>query len=140
MKTTRTVVTHRSSSNSRRQNGADFQTPPARQPQSGSRETKRPPMKLDGKTYDEIKAQCLREHRLFEDPDFPAAPSSISPHTRSTRPFEWKRPPVSKFLAYIRYGPTCDNFSSFFTFGAVWETEITVVVKKCLSRKNANEI
>jgi len=54
-----------------------------------------PPMKLEGKTYDEIKAQCLREKRLFEDPDFPAVDSSVFPSRLPPRPFEWKRPPVS---------------------------------------------
>ena len=54
-----------------------------------------PPMKLEGKSYDEIKAQCLRENRLFDDPDFPALDSSVFPTRRPPRPFEWKRPPVS---------------------------------------------
>ena len=64
----------------------------------GGSEPKRPsgpPMKLEGKTYDEIKAQCLRENRLFEDPDFPANDSSVFPSKRPPRPFEWKRPSVS---------------------------------------------
>jgi len=64
----------------------------------GGSEPKRPsgpPMKLEGKTYDEIKAQCLRENRLFEDPDFPANDSSVFPTRRPPRPFEWKRPGVS---------------------------------------------
>jgi len=51
-----------------------------------------PPMKLEGKTYAEIKAQCLREGRLFEDPDFPAVDSSIFYSKAPPRPFEWKRP------------------------------------------------
>ena len=54
-----------------------------------------PPMKLEGKTYDEIKAQCLRENRLFDDPDFPAVDSSVFPSKMPPRPFEWKRPGVS---------------------------------------------
>lgn len=51
-----------------------------------------PPMKLEGKTYDEIKAQCLRENRLFDDPDFPAMDSSVFPSKMPPRPFDWKRP------------------------------------------------
>lgn len=54
-----------------------------------------PPMKLEGKTYAEIKAQCLREGRLFEDPDFPAVDSSIFYSRAPPRPFVWKRPGVS---------------------------------------------
>jgi len=40
----------------------------------GGSEPRRPtgsPMNLEGKSYDEIKAQCQREGRLFKDPDFP---------------------------------------------------------------------
>lgn len=51
------------------------------------------PMKLDGKSYAEIKAQCLREGRLFEDPDFPAVDVSIFYSGPTPRPFVWKRPP-----------------------------------------------
>ena len=54
-----------------------------------------PPMQLEGKTYAEIKAQCLREGRLFEDPDFPAIDSSIFYSRAPPRPFTWKRPGVS---------------------------------------------
>ena len=54
-----------------------------------------PPMKLEGKTYQEIKAQCLREGRLFEDPDFPAIDKSLFYSRTPPRPFEWKRPSVS---------------------------------------------
>jgi len=57
-------------------------------------------MKLQGKTYDEIKAQCLRENRLFEDPDFPAIDSSVFPSKLPPRPFDWKRPSVSTTLQY----------------------------------------
>jgi len=70
----------------------------------GGSEPKRPtgpPMKLEGKTYDEIKAQCLRENRLFEDPDFPAIDSSIFPSKPPPRPFEWKRPSVSIAFLYV---------------------------------------
>ncbi len=55
-----------------------------------------PPMQLEGKTYAEIKAQCLREGRLFEDPDFPAVDSSIFYSRSPPRPFVWKRPGVSQ--------------------------------------------
>lgn len=48
-------------------------------------------MKTD-RTYAEIKEQCLRERRLFEDPDFPANNKSVFPSKRPPKPFEWKRP------------------------------------------------
>ncbi len=60
-----------------------------------------PPMQLDGKTYAEIKAQCLREGRLFEDPDFPAIDSNIFYSRSPPRPFVWKRPGVSAQLASL---------------------------------------
>ncbi|CAH1791248.1 unnamed protein product, partial [Owenia fusiformis] len=50
------------------------------------------PMELEGTTYKEIKAQCLKEGRLFEDPDFPAVDSSIFYSRAPPRQFEWKRP------------------------------------------------
>ena len=54
-----------------------------------------PPMKLEGKTFTEIRDQCLKEGRLFEDPDFLAVDSSIFFSRSPPRPFVWKRPPVS---------------------------------------------
>jgi len=59
----------------------------------------RPTMKLEGRTYDEIKKQCLRENRLFVDPDFPPTDSSIILSRRPSRPFHWLRPSVSNFHA-----------------------------------------
>lgn len=50
---------------------------------------------MPGKSFDEIKAQCLREKKLFEDPDFPAVDSSIFYSRSPPRPFVWKRPTVS---------------------------------------------
>lgn len=55
-----------------------------------------PPMKLEGKSFEAIRDQCLREGRLFEDPDFPAIDTSIFYSKAPPRPFVWKRPPVSK--------------------------------------------
>jgi hypothetical protein len=45
-------------------------------------------------SFEEIRAQCLKENRLFEDPDFPATSVSISP--KPQRIYEWKRPGVSR--------------------------------------------
>lgn len=53
------------------------------------------PVHPDGKSYEEIKSQCLRENKLFQDPDFPAVDSSIFFSRMPPRPFEWKRPSVS---------------------------------------------
>jgi len=73
-----------------------------------------PPMKLEGKTYDEIKAQCQRENRLFEDPDFPAVDSSVFPSKLPPRPFEWKRPGVSIRITWV----DSDVISSFLSLPA----------------------
>lgn len=53
----------------------------------------------DGRSYEEIRAQCLKDRRLFEDPDFPAKDSSIFFSRSPPRPFQWKRPSVSSFYA-----------------------------------------
>ena len=52
------------------------------------------PMSPEGKTFEEIKRQCLAEGKLFEDPDFPAHDSSIFYSRSPPRPFVCKRPPV----------------------------------------------
>ena len=56
------------------------------------------PMQLTGKTYAEIKAECLSQGRLFEDPDFPAVDKSIYYSRAPNRPFAWKRPTVSIYF------------------------------------------
>lgn len=45
--------------------------------------------------YDKIKADCLRDGILFEDPEFPPEDESIFYSKKPPRPFEWKRPSVS---------------------------------------------
>ena len=53
-----------------------------------------PPMTLEGKSFEEIRDQCLSEGRLFEDPDFPCVDTSIFYSKAPPRPFVWKRPKV----------------------------------------------
>lgn len=66
-----------------------------------------PPMKLAGKTYEEIKSQCLSEGRLFEDPDFPAINTSVFFSCAPPQPFEWKRPTeLSQAPQFISDGAT----------------------------------
>ena len=45
--------------------------------------------------YDDIREQCLREGKLWEDPDFPATDKSCFYSRRPPRAFAWKRPSVS---------------------------------------------
>jgi len=63
--------------------------------QSGS------PATMVGKSFDEIKAQCVKEKKLFEDPDFPALDSSIFYSRTPPRPFVWSRPSVSYFVISV---------------------------------------
>ena len=70
------------------------------------------------KSYAEIKEQCLREKKLFEDPDFPADDSSVlssAPDIETTRqvmghqaselqPSGWKRPGVSNVMQCKVFG------------------------------------
>jgi len=53
---------------------------------------------MHSKSFDEVKAQCLKEKKLYEDPDFPAVDSSIFYSRSPPRPFVWQRPPVSYFV------------------------------------------
>ena len=45
-----------------------------------------------GRSFAEIKAYCLKEGVLYEDPDFPALDSSLFFSKKPPRPFVWKRP------------------------------------------------
>jgi len=53
---------------------------------------------MHGKSFDEVKANCLKEKKLYEDTDFPALDSSIFYSRSPPRPFVWKRPPVSHLM------------------------------------------
>lgn len=59
-------------------------------------------LKLKGMTYEEIKERCLKENRLFEDPDFDAVHSIL--HYRKClpcKPYAWKRPTVITVLSFF---------------------------------------
>ncbi|XP_030635383.1 calpain-9 [Chanos chanos] len=45
-----------------------------------------------GKTFEQIRQECLRRGVLFEDPDFPAVDSSLFYSQSVPLNFEWKRP------------------------------------------------
>lgn len=49
----------------------------------------------DGRTYAELRQDCLQRGVLFEDPDFPAADSSLFYSQTVPVQIEWKRPKVS---------------------------------------------
>ncbi|RXM35491.1 Calpain-9 [Acipenser ruthenus] len=55
----------------------------------------------DGKTYEELKRECLRKGVLFEDRDFPAADSSLFFSQKPRVPFEWKRPGIEVVLESV---------------------------------------
>lgn len=64
---------------------------------------KRPPPgvaagQLVGKSYEDFRAECIAQKKLFEDPDFPAVNSSIFYSKNPPKPFEWKRPKVGLYL------------------------------------------
>ncbi|XP_072514107.1 calpain-9 [Salminus brasiliensis] len=46
----------------------------------------------DGKTYEQLRQECLQKKKLFEDPDFPACDSSLFYSQSVPVNFEWKRP------------------------------------------------
>lgn len=45
--------------------------------------------------YEQIRAQCLADGVLFEDPEFPAEESSVFFSSEGRRSFEWLRPHVN---------------------------------------------
>ncbi|ESO00816.1 hypothetical protein HELRODRAFT_82463 [Helobdella robusta] len=49
---------------------------------------------FSGKNYDELKAECLKNGSLFEDPDFPAAESSVFYTAAKQVKLDWLRPKV----------------------------------------------
>lgn len=46
----------------------------------------------NGKTYEQLKQECLQKKVLFEDPDFPACDASLFYSQSVPINFEWKRP------------------------------------------------
>nr|XP_046165773.1 calpain-9-like [Oncorhynchus gorbuscha] len=46
----------------------------------------------DGKTFEQLRQECLQKKKLFEDPDFPACDSSLYYSQSVPINFEWKRP------------------------------------------------
>uniref|UniRef100_A0A3B1J6U8 Calpain 9 n=1 Tax=Astyanax mexicanus TaxID=7994 RepID=A0A3B1J6U8_ASTMX len=55
-------------------------------------------IQADGRTYEELRQECLKKNKLFEDPDFPACDSSLFFSQAVPVNFEWKRPGVSSEL------------------------------------------
>ncbi|XP_067942211.1 calpain-9-like isoform X1 [Watersipora subatra] len=52
----------------------------------------KPSIAVQGKNYDDIKAQCLAKGALWEDDEFPATDRSLFYSRRPNKKFEWKRP------------------------------------------------
>ncbi|XP_062866950.1 calpain-9 [Trichomycterus rosablanca] len=46
----------------------------------------------DGRTFEQLRQECLQRKKLFEDPDFPAIESSLFFSESVPVNFEWKRP------------------------------------------------
>ncbi|XP_069118054.1 calpain-B-like isoform X11 [Argopecten irradians] len=65
---------------------------PAVSGRASRKEKKNPFAGVLNQNYDEIKAKCLAEGILFEDPEFEACDESIFFSKKPSRPFEWKRP------------------------------------------------
>uniref|UniRef100_A0A8C1IJ46 Calpain 9 n=1 Tax=Cyprinus carpio TaxID=7962 RepID=A0A8C1IJ46_CYPCA len=61
----------------------------------------------DGKTYEQLRLECLQKGKLFEDPDFPAVGDSLFFSQRVPVNFEWKRPgEICKDPKFITGGAT----------------------------------
>lgn len=46
--------------------------------------------------YERIRRACLKRGELWEDPDFPAAQTSVFYHQTPPFQFQWKRPKVNQ--------------------------------------------
>ncbi|XP_043073920.1 calpain-9 isoform X1 [Puntigrus tetrazona] len=61
----------------------------------------------DGKTYEQLRRECLQKGKLFEDPDFQARDDSLFFSQRVPVNFEWKRPgEICKDPKFITGGAT----------------------------------
>ena len=58
---------------------------------------------MKGKTFEQIKAECQKAKKLWEDPDFPANDATINPHEKPRKPLTWKRPPVNDIYYLTAY-------------------------------------
>nr|XP_023680698.1 calpain-9 [Paramormyrops kingsleyae] len=62
------------------------------QPTGGPKPTAAISSQSDGKTFEQLRQECLQKKKLFEDPDFPACDSSLFYSEQVPINFEWKRP------------------------------------------------
>jgi len=58
---------------------------------------------LNMATFQEIKARCIKENKLFEDVDFPSRNTSINPDCDNPGDWLWRRPIVSIVKHFIVY-------------------------------------
>lgn len=61
----------------------------------GSGSTKAENTQSNGKSFEQLRSECLQNGVLFEDPDFPAVDSSLYYSQSVPVQIEWKRPTVS---------------------------------------------
>lgn len=54
----------------------------------------------DGKSFEELRQECLSKGVLFEDPDFPAVDSSLFFSQSVPVQIEWKRPKVCRHITF----------------------------------------
>lgn len=55
----------------------------------------------DGKSFEQLRHECLMKGVLFEDPDFPAKDSSLFFSEKVPVHIEWKRPTVCEHWAFL---------------------------------------
>lgn len=77
----------------------------------------------DGKTYEQLRKECLQRKQLFEDPDFPAKGSSLFYSQSVPVNFEWKRPGV-RIEPHRRQQESECNIKRCFYFISSQEQEI----------------
>ncbi len=71
---------------------------------SGKSSIKAEDTQSDGKSFEELRQECLQKGVLFEDPDFPAKNSTLFSSQSVPVQFEWKRPKVCKLRTPLHVG------------------------------------
>ena len=54
--------------------------------------------RLTDQSYAKLKATCVKENRLFEDPIFPSTDASLFGETKKVEGVVWKRPNVTSLV------------------------------------------
>lgn len=81
----------------------------------------------DGKSFEQLRQECLQKGVLFEDPDFPAADASLFFSQSVPVQIEWKRPKVCR-LGNVRAGWCLGCKKSLSDAGICWKEIYLLII------------